>query len=225
MRDEYAQAVRHELLKSTYRLDRDTSGDLYKAAKTAADRLGHDAPVTLYQAQNAKGLNASLAWLPGELHVVLHGPVQETLSEPELIALFGHEIAHHLLFSIDAGAYLMVEQVLTAMLGDRAASHAHEQTWKHFKLYTELFCDRMALGDDRRSGDLRLDAGEDGDRPEERQRRRLLEAGRRSAARQYRRPAKGSRIPKCSFAPRAATLGARSETGRCRARVDHSKVR
>ena len=124
---------------------------MYKAAKTAADRLGHDAAITLYQAQNANGLNASLAWLPGELHVVLHGPVQETLSEPELIALFGHEIAHHLLFSIDAGAYLMVEQVLTAMLGDRAASHAHERTWKHFKLYTELFCDRMTL---EMTGDL-----------------------------------------------------------------------
>jgi hypothetical protein len=151
VRDEYAQAVRHQLLKSTYRLDPETSGDLYKAAKTAADGLGHDAAITLYQAQNANGLNASLAWLPGELHVVLHGPVQETLSESELIALFGHEIAHHLLFSIDAGAYLMVEQVLTAMLGDRAASHAHERTWKHFKLYTELFCDRMTL---EMTGDL-----------------------------------------------------------------------
>ena len=45
----------------------------------------------------------------------------------------------------------MVEQVLAAMLGDRAASHAHERTWKHFKLYTELFCDRMTL---EMTGDL-----------------------------------------------------------------------
>jgi hypothetical protein len=151
VRAEYAEAVRHELLKSTYRLDPATSTDLYRAAKTAADRLGHETSITLYQAQNAKGLNASLAWLPNEVHVVLHGPVQETLTEAELIALFGHEIAHHWLFSIEDGAYLIVEQVLAAMLGDRAASAAHERTWKHFKLYTELFCDRLTLAT---TGDL-----------------------------------------------------------------------
>ncbi len=151
VRAEYAEAVRHELLKSTYRLDPATSAELYRAAKTAADRVGHDTSITLYQAQNAKGLNASLAWLPGEMHVVLHGPVQETLTEAELIALFGHEIAHHSLFSIEGGAYLIVEQVLAAMLGDRKASAAHERTWKHFKLYTELFCDRLTLA---MTGDL-----------------------------------------------------------------------
>ncbi len=151
VRAEYADAVRHELLKSTYRLDPATSAELYRAAQTAAERLGHEIPITLYQAQNAKGLNASLAWLPNEVHVVLHGPVQETLTEAELVALFGHEIAHHWLFLIEDGAYLLVEQVLTAMLGDRAASAAHERTWKHFKLYTELFCDRLTLAT---TGDL-----------------------------------------------------------------------
>ena len=145
VRDEYAQAVRQQLLKTTYRLDPATSGELYQAAQSAADGLGHAAAITLYQAQNATALNASLAWLPGEVHIVLHGPVQETLSKAELIALFGHEIAHHVLYSIDNGAYLTVEQVLAAMLGDRAASPAFSVTWKHFKLYTELFCDRMTL--------------------------------------------------------------------------------
>ncbi len=145
VRSEYAQAIRHELLKSTYRIDPDVSPELYRLAKTAAQGLAHDIPITLYQAQNAQSLNASLAWLPGEVHVVFHGPVQETLSEPELLALFGHEVAHHCLFSIDQGAYLIAEQVLAAMLGDRDASPVHQQTWKRFKLYTELFCDRTTL--------------------------------------------------------------------------------
>jgi hypothetical protein len=148
---EVAESVRLELLKSTYRIGRETSPELYQAAEAAAARLGHDAPITLYQAEHASGLNASLAWLPGEVHIVFHGPIQETLSEPELIAVFGHEIAHHILLTLDGGAYLTVEQVLTAMLGDRAASPAHQQTWKHFRLYTELFCDRMTL---ERCGDL-----------------------------------------------------------------------
>jgi hypothetical protein len=116
VRDEYAQAVRQQLLKTTYRLDPVTSGELYRAAKSAADGLGHTAAITLYQAQNATALNASLAWLPGEVHIVLHGAVQETLTKAELTALFGHEIAHHLLFSIDGGAYLTVEQVLRRRL-------------------------------------------------------------------------------------------------------------
>jgi hypothetical protein len=76
VRDEYAQAVRQQLLKTTYRLDPATSGELYQAAKSAADGLGHATAITLYQAQNATALNASLAWLPGEVHIVLHGPVQ-----------------------------------------------------------------------------------------------------------------------------------------------------
>jgi len=148
---DHAAAVRLELLKSTYRIGREFSPEMYAAAESTAARLGHDAPITLYQAQNASELNASLAWLPGEIHVVLYGPVQETLTESELQALFGHEIAHHWLFSIDEGAYLVVEQVLSAMLGDRQATHAHELTWKHFKLYTELLCDRTTL---QTTGDL-----------------------------------------------------------------------
>jgi hypothetical protein len=151
VRAEYADSIRHELLKSTYRLGRDSAGNVYQAAETVAERLAYRAPITLYQAQNATGLNASLAWLPEEVHVVLHGPVQDTLSDAELIALFGHEIAHHLLLSLEDGAYLVAEQVLTAMLGDRASSPAHQQTWKHFKLYTELYCDRLTLNV---SGDL-----------------------------------------------------------------------
>jgi hypothetical protein len=151
VRSEHAESIRHQLLKATYRIERDTAPDLYQAAETAATRLGHDASITLYQAQTSNELNALLAWLPGEIHVVLQGPVQETLSQAELIALFGHEIAHHRLFSLDDGAYLLVEHVLAAMVADRAASHSHHQTWKNFKLYTELFCDRMTL---EMSGDL-----------------------------------------------------------------------
>jgi hypothetical protein len=148
---EHAEAVRHGLLKATYRIGRETAPDLYQAAETAADRLGCGAALTLYQAQHSADLNALLAWLPGEIHVVLQGPVQETLSQPELIALFGHEIAHHRLFSLDQGVYLLVEHVLAAMVSDRAGSHAHEQTWRNLKLYTELYCDRTALA---MTGDL-----------------------------------------------------------------------
>jgi predicted SprT family Zn-dependent metalloprotease len=142
---EVADSLRRELLKSTYRIGREASPELYRAAESVAARLGHSGSITVYQAEQTTRLNAAMAWLPGEIHIVFQGPIQEILSETELSALLAHEIAHHILFSIDGGAYLTVEQVLSAMLGDRAASYAHQQTWKNFHLYTEIFCDRMTL--------------------------------------------------------------------------------
>ncbi len=79
-REEQAEAVRFELLKSTYRVDRQSQPQWYAAAEAAAAKLGLDIPLTIYQAQNPEGMNAALAFLPGEGHLVLSGPVGEKLS-------------------------------------------------------------------------------------------------------------------------------------------------
>ena len=57
-----------ELLKSTYRVDPRVRQPLvYAAAEAAAKPLGPGrVPITLYQAQNPAGLNASLAFVPDE---------------------------------------------------------------------------------------------------------------------------------------------------------------
>src|ERR1041385_3066121 len=55
------EETRFELLKSTYRVDRDSQTELYETAGKVANVLGIDAPLTVYQAQNPSGLNASLA--------------------------------------------------------------------------------------------------------------------------------------------------------------------
>lgn len=65
--------LRFELLKSTYRIDRDSQPALYETAERVAGMLWLSVPITIYQAQDPGGLNASLAYLPGEAHVVLHG--------------------------------------------------------------------------------------------------------------------------------------------------------
>ena len=67
------------------------------------------------------------------------------LTKPELEALIAHELAHHELYSIDDSAFLIVEQVLSAMLADRSTQAPHDRTWRSFRLYTELYCDRRAL--------------------------------------------------------------------------------
>lgn len=143
-RSESSDAVRLELLKTAYRLDRSDAGEVYQLADAVVEKMKLSVPVTLYQAQDGSGLNASLAWLPDEAHVVLYGDVLGMLSEGELTALLAHEFAHHELYSIDDGAGLVLEQVLSAMISDPTAESAHEFTWRSHRLQTELHCDRRA---------------------------------------------------------------------------------
>ena len=143
-RTDSSDAVRLELLKTTYRLDRHSAAEMYVIADDAAAKMGLTSSVTLYQAQQAIGLNASLAWLPGEAHIVLHGPVQDVLKPNEQHALLVHELAHHELQTISDGDYLVMEHILAAMISDQAATTSHDRTWRSHRLWTELYCDRRA---------------------------------------------------------------------------------
>ena len=107
VRDDQAESIRFELLKSTYRLEREAQPEVYAAAEDVARRLGLDVPVTIYQAQNPQGLNASLAYVPSEAHVVLHGPVSAKLTEAEFRALLAHELSHFLLWRSWEGQYMV----------------------------------------------------------------------------------------------------------------------
>ena len=89
MQSEYADSVRLELLKTTYRIEPSAAPRLHELAHRVSARLGLDGPITFYQSQRSEGLNASLAFLPEETHIVLHGPIAEMLSDRELEALLG----------------------------------------------------------------------------------------------------------------------------------------
>lgn len=149
LRAEQGDAVRLELLRSTYRLDPGAHAALHAAAGEVATKLGLAAPITLYQAQGSGGLNASLAYVPGEVHLVLHGPLADRLTPVELRAVLGHELLHFLL--LDRWTeYLVASQILQAMASDEAAEPAHVTTARRFGLYTEVYCDRgahLACGD------------------------------------------------------------------------------
>ncbi len=149
LRGEQADAVRLELLKSTYRLDADAHAALHAAAREVAAKLGLTSPITLYQAQGSTSLNASLAYLPGEPHVVLHGPVTDRLTPAELRAVLGHELSHFVLLERWEG-FRVASQILQAMVNDEAVEPAHVETARRFGLYTEVYCDRgaeLACGD------------------------------------------------------------------------------
>ncbi|HET6881605.1 MAG TPA: M48 family metalloprotease, partial [Pirellulales bacterium] len=141
---EQLAAARLELLKSTYRIERQTQPDLYALADEVAATLELEPPLTLYQAQHPHGLNACMVDLPGEIHMVLSGPVTTALATVELKAVFGHELAHRVLWEKWGGDYRMAGHMLVALANDPAAPPVYASTWRLFSLYAELFCDRAA---------------------------------------------------------------------------------
>lgn len=143
-RQEEADAVRFDLLQSTYRLDRQIEPRLYRIAEQAAARLALQLPITIYQAHDPQGTNACLAYLPDEAHLVLHGDLAARLDEVELGALFGHELSHWQLRQGWDGQYLVADQVLAALANDSQAQPAHFATARRFRLHTEICCDRGA---------------------------------------------------------------------------------
>ncbi len=140
-RDDYQQQVRSELLRDTYRLEPDAHPDVYASLRLAMQRLGVEAPATLYQA-GSQQMNASLVFVPGEIHVVLQGQILERLGEDERLALFGHEVAHYLLWLRDSGDYHVADRILCDALAARQASASHAETLRRYSLHTELFADR-----------------------------------------------------------------------------------
>lgn len=142
--EERSEKIRIELLKSTYRLDRDDHPRVYAAAERAAEALGLDVPLTVYQAQSGLGLNAALSFVPGQAHVILDGPVLDRLDDDELLALFGHELAHFQLLQGAGGELLNAQEILEALAADPEAA-PHAESARRFGLYTEVYADRGSL--------------------------------------------------------------------------------
>jgi Zn-dependent protease with chaperone function len=144
-RQEEADVVRLDLLKSTYRLEPQAQSRLYVMANGVRDLLGLTCNVTLYQAQTAVALNAALAYLPGEAHVILAGPLGTVLSDSELRAVLAHELAHFLLYEKSGGAFLVAADLLRALAGDASAGPAAAESARLYALWTEIYADRWAL--------------------------------------------------------------------------------
>lgn len=140
-REEQAGEMRALLLRQTYRLDAEAHPEVHEDCRAVLAKLGLDAPVTLYQAADGT-MNAALCFVPGEVHLVLYGPVLEKLSRPERIALLGHELAHYKLWSIDGGAYHVATTILDHALAYPGTANSHAETARVYRLHTELYADR-----------------------------------------------------------------------------------
>lgn len=140
-RAEHLEALRLMLLRDTYRIDAEAHADVHAALAQAMARLGVDARATLYQSPGQE-MNASLVYVPGEVHIILQGPLLERLSAVELLAVFGHELAHYLLWSRDDGQFLVADRILNDALAAPGTSGSHRETYRRYALHTELFADR-----------------------------------------------------------------------------------
>ena len=135
--------VREAMLRGTYRLEQAGHPQVFEACRTAMTRLGIEAPITLYQANDGT-MNASLVYTPGEIHLVFFGPILEKLEQAELLALMGHELSHYLLWSMGEGEHYRASRVFDHALSYPDAKPSHRETARLLSLHTELFADRGA---------------------------------------------------------------------------------
>jgi hypothetical protein len=140
-REEQVQEMRSYLLRQTYRLDAAAHPEVHEDCAAVLAKLQVDAPVTLYQAADG-AMNAALCFVPGEIHLLLQGPVLEKLSREERVALIGHELAHYRLWSIEGGAHYTATTILDHALAYPGAAPSHVETARLFRLHTELYADR-----------------------------------------------------------------------------------
>lgn len=143
LQDDQDTETRDLLLKETYRLSREAHGAVYDCCETAMAKLGVEAPVTLYQAGDG-AMNAALFFIPDEVHIVLYGPVLEKLSEVELTALFGHEVSHYLLWTLQDRRYRIAQQIIDDSAQQSVSDYALSETARLYRLSTEVFADRGA---------------------------------------------------------------------------------
>lgn len=135
--------IRDAMLRDTYRLEQAGHPKVFEACQTAMARLGIEAPFTLYQA-NDGSMNASLVYVPGEIHLVFFGPILEKLDRGELLALMGHELSHYLLWSMGEREHYRASRVFDHALSYPDARPSHRETARLLSLHTELFADRGA---------------------------------------------------------------------------------
>lgn len=149
VRAQQSEEIREAMLRQTYRLEAASHPAVFAACAKAMERLGIEAPATLYQA-NDGAMNAALYYVPGEVHLVFSGPTLERLTDDELLALLGHELAHYKLWSSDGGDHYVASRILDLALSFPDATPSHRETARLLSLHTELYADRgaaLAVGD------------------------------------------------------------------------------
>ncbi|MRX39449.1 M48 family metalloprotease [Flavobacterium sp. LC2016-23] len=142
---EQQEAFKTDLLKNSYRIDPDTEPKVYEILNVAKDKLGIIVPITIYQSQSMDGNNAGVVFFDNEAHIILSGTILKLLNEDELLVLFGHELSHIVLFSLENGDFEITNRIINTIASDSSSELFYYETARLYQLYTELFCDLGAL--------------------------------------------------------------------------------
>lgn len=137
--------LHRELLRSAYPLDPGSHPEVTRPAHRAVAALGVQVPVSLWQLEGDPHPNATLLHRPGEAVVAFSGGLLPLLTEDELTAVLGHELAHHQLWQADGGALLVADRLLEAVAADARTPPAYLETARRWRLATEVAADRGAL--------------------------------------------------------------------------------
>jgi hypothetical protein len=135
------EKFKDELLKNTYRLDRESEPNIYAILDAVQQKLGVATPITLYQNQNVYVENASIAYLENEAHIVFNGAVFKLLNDDELKALMAHEVTHILFYQVFHREYDIADKIIRAHSNDVSNDDAYIETGRLNSLFVELFCD------------------------------------------------------------------------------------
>ena len=138
------EQVRLSLLRDNYRMDAEGHPEVLQEIEAACAALEIEATVHAYQAEHHTQPNAAVCHLEGEAHVIFSGPILSLLSAEELRAVIGHELAHHHLWQMEEGAFLLADRILHSCASHPGAEPAHAHSARVWRLATELFADRGA---------------------------------------------------------------------------------
>ncbi len=137
-----AEDLEQQLLRHAYRMEAEAHPRVHEAARRAGAALEVSVPISIYQLEGADQVNAALAYRPSEAVIAFSGNILALLSDDELVACFGHELAHHRLWSEDASRLLVADRFLGALSIDAATPPYYLETGRRYDLATELYADR-----------------------------------------------------------------------------------
>ena len=137
--------LEQQLLRHAYRMEPEAHPRVHTAARRAADALGLTVPISIYQLESGEHANAALAFRRDEAVIGLSGNLLALLTDDELVACLGHELAHHRLWTAEEGRVLVADRFLGALTIDAATPPYYLETARRFDLATELFADRGSL--------------------------------------------------------------------------------
>ncbi len=138
------QQIRLHLLKTTYQLSPEAHPELHASAARAAQALGIDPAIALYQSNNGGGANVAIYTAPGEAHIIFQGPVLGMLQGAEIDAVLGHELAHYLLWQRDGQRYWIASRILDRLALEESPPGVWASTAVRYQQYTEIYADRGA---------------------------------------------------------------------------------